>query len=173
MNPLNPYTWMIGALVLAFVGGSGYLYGRADGKKIERAQWQAKELKASQDAQDALATAQAAVTAAERKSAQDLADVSTHYQKELNHVSATKDATIAALRTGAVRLRDPGTKYTLGSNAVPDFGASAGRSDGKAEGELSKELAEYLVTEASRADAIAIQLTSCQAVIIKDREICK
>ena len=171
MNMLNPYTWIIGALVLAFVGGSAYVSGRMDGKKIERSAWTTKELKATQDAADAIAKAHDEVQIAEQKHAQELQDVSITYQKELNNVSAKKDATIAALRTGAIRLRDPGTRYTLGANTLPNAGASARGCNGKAVSQLSDELAEFLTTEASRADAIVDQLTACQKVVVKDREL--
>ena len=171
MNLLNPMTWLYGALALALVAGGAYFTGRSDGKKNERVVWQAKEIKANQDAADSLAVATKKVSDAEKSHAIELQHVSNVYQKELIDVSAKKDAVIVALRTGAIRLRDPGTKYTLSPNPLPGTSTGTSRCDGGPGGELSNETAEFLASEASRADAIVKQLAAAQAVIMKDREL--
>jgi len=172
MSILNPYTWLIGILVLALTGGSGFLYGMNHGKKIERAEWQTKELKADHDVQDNLAAAQTDVETREASHQKDLANISAHYQKELQNVYDTKDRVIHDLRAGALRLRDPGTVNPAGAGAMPSSVASSSGCDGQAGSHLSEQISEFLASEASRADGIVEQLNACQAVVVKDREIC-
>lgn len=173
MNILNPYTWLAGALILALVGGSGYLYGREDGKKIERTDWQKKEnadLAAAVKERDKL-----------RKEAEDHADalaaISGHYQGELKNERIKKDRVISELRAGTVRLRDPNGKCAGIGIALPETDTGAGGRDGSSGtelpgssvGVLSSNASEFLIGEASRADEIARQLTACQGVVRADR----
>ena len=171
MNLLNPYVLLVGVISLIGAISGAYFYGHSNGVDSERVVWQGKENKALIDVQAKLSTATAANTLAEHKHAIELQHVSNVYQKELIDVSAKKDAVIVALRTGAIRLRDPGTKYTLSPNPLPGTSTGTSRCDGGPGGELSNELAEYLASEASRADAIVNQLAAAQAVIMKDREL--
>lgn len=167
MNPLNPYLWLVAILVLGAVGGGAYYSGRTDGKKIERAEWQARELKAQQEAADALLAAQNNVERERKQHALAIASISTKYEERLQHVSKTKDRVIADLRSGGIRLRDPGSRYSIGINPVPGKTNPPGECDGKTERGLSIELAEFLAGEATRADTIVEQLTSCQALILE------
>ena len=171
MFGLNITELLVGALVFIGAITGAYFYGHSNGVDSERVVWQAKEIKATQEADKALADAQAKVNALQAQYANNLAVISGNYQQELKNVSATKDRTIAALRAGAIRLRDPGTHYTLDPNPLPGTSTSPGRCDGSSKGRLSDEIGEFLVSEASRADSIVDQLAACQAVIIKDREL--
>lgn len=169
MNILNPYTWLIGALAVALVGGSAYLYGRSDGKDIERVAWQAQKIKADADHADKLAEVTAAANTKTAAHAVSLVSISTEYQQELKNERTKKDRLIADLRAGAIRLRDPGTRYSLGANALPTIGTSPSRCDGDAGTEISGSTAEFLISEASHSDEITRQLTACQGIVRADR----
>lgn len=171
MFGLNITELLIGALVFVGALTGAYFYGHSNGVDSERVVWQAKEIKATQEADKALADAQDKVNSLQSQYANNLAVISGNYQQELKNVSATKDRTIAALRAGAIRLRDPGTHYTLSPNALPGSTAPTSGCDGQATSRLSDTTSEFLVREASHADAIVEQLNACQAVIIKDREL--
>ena len=169
MNILSPTTWLIGAIVLAFIGGTAYVTGRSDGRKVERTEWQAKENKALVDIQTELAKVQSEKDTVERNSRNAMVAASETYQKGLKNEQARKDKVIADLRSGALRLRDPGTRYSLSKDTLPGVGTTTGGCDGAKGGELSDALTEHLITEAGRADEIVRQLTAAQAVINADR----
>ena len=171
MFGLNITELLVGALVFIGALTGAYFYGHSNGVDSERVAWQAKEIKATQEADKALADAQDKVNSLQAQYANNLAVISGNYQQELKNVSATKDRTIAALRAGAIRLRDPGIHYTLSPNPLSSSTAPASGCNGQATSQLSDSASEFLVSEASRADQIAIQLQACQAVIIKDREL--
>lgn len=108
----------------------------------------------------------------EQRAARDVAAASTTYQRELADVRSVHDRFVAGVRSGAIRLRDPGR--TAGAAdcardaAGPAAGASGGR-DGGSGAVLSAEASEFLWAEAGRADALRAQLLACQAVIRADR----
>lgn len=162
---MNPAAWLGAVLAFSLAIGSGYLYGLTHGKKIERAEWQAKEIKADRAAADKLAQAQRDKAAIERKHQAAMVAASEAYQQELKHVRTQKDRVIADLRAGALRLRDPGTRYALGVHPLPGSGPAAGGCDAAAGGKLSDEAAEFLVDLVSEADEVARQLGRCQQVV--------
>ena len=177
MNILNPMTWLYILMACAVVGGSGYLYGRNDGAKLERVEWQTKEKLADDAAAAKLKTLTDDAIKKERANADALAAVSGKFQQELKNEQAKKDRVISALRAGTIRLFDPNGKCAGIGIAVPETGPSASRRDGSAGtefpgssvGVLSSRASEFLIEEASRADKIARQLSTCQAVIVNDR----
>lgn len=171
MSILSPMTWLYGAIALALVAGSGYLYGRNDGKKIERVEWQAREKKADDAAAVELKKVTDDATKKERASAAAVAVISGQFQQELKHERTKKDRIISDLRAGTVRLRDPGTRHPLSSNPVPTTGTGPGRCDAGPGTDFSREASEFLVSEASRADEITRQLTACQKIVRKDRAL--
>lgn len=165
---LNPYVWLGGLLVVLLCLGSGYIYGRHDGVKITAAKYQAQQIESDRAAADALARSEQNATNIEHASQAAQLAASQTYQKELAHVAQTKDHTIAALRAGHIRLRDPGTLYSFGANPVSGTIASTGKCDGGQTGRLSDQLIEFFISESSRADAIVAQLSDCQAIIVSD-----
>ena len=76
-----------------------------------------------------------------------------------------KDAVIADLRAGTIRLPlNPG---------LPRPGESAASTCERTLGtttQFLREVVETAVSEASRADAIVLQLQACQAVLLADRK---
>ena len=167
-----PNLWILPAFALALIGAvlGGEYDGHARGVNSERVAWQAK-------ANNELASANAKILQLENDArvkeqahANALAVIATNYEQELQHAENTRKADVAAARSGALRLRDPGTtaQQTCGS-ATGQAATGSGGRDGQAGGELSPELTEFLVSEAGRADAIVQQLGACQAVIVSDR----
>lgn len=166
---VNPYMWMGGLLAIVLCFGSGYVSGRMDGTKITTAKWQAIERQNEQEAAQKLAAAQARADRIQASNQEAMVAASQTYQEELQHVTQSKDRIIADLRAGAVRLRDPGTRYEIGIHPVPEARPGAGRCDDEAGGELSEPTAEFLVGLAAEADAVVHQLAACQAVVEADR----
>lgn len=162
--------YAIGALAVVAVLAGTYRYGRTDGAKLERTEWQTREKKADDAAAEKLAKLTTDKELKEREHASALVTISTQYQGELKNVLTKKDRLIADLRAGTVKLRDPGTSYSLSPNPVSATGAGAGRCDGDAQTGFSDELVEFLAGEASHADEIVLQLTACQANLSADRK---
>lgn len=172
MGALNPWVLLAGVLAFVCAVTGAYFYGDHVGSVSTEAAYSERDNKALKDAQDKLAAANAATREKEKQHAIDLAAISKTYQEELQDVESTKNKTIAALRAGAIRLRDPGTVYAPHPTGSPAFSTAPGRCNDRAGTELSTELAAFLTGEASRADAIANQLAECQTIIVKDRELC-
>jgi prophage endopeptidase len=95
-----------------------------------------------------------------------IAQIDQTYQEKLNEKDASHARDLAAVRSGALRLRD--THAHCPAQVQPASGA--GRSDAAAGVELSVEATEFLLSEARRADGVVDQLTACQAVIQADRK---
>lgn len=129
--------------------------------KIEQRGWDKRdliakkaELKAAEDSRKA-----------EKDHAQLLADIGNHYKKEFEDAEARRKADVNAARSGALRLRVPGTLCP----SLPEVAGSAPRSDGQAGAELPRQVTEDLLNLVNDADAVVRQLTACQAVITSDR----
>jgi hypothetical protein len=167
---MNPYL-IIAALcvaVAAFI--SGEYDGRARGATAERSAWQTKQVGELSLANAEIKSLEEAARASEQAHTQALADISTNHEREVQDAEVQRKKDIAAARSGALRLRDPGaTAVQSCASSTPQTAASAsGRDDGSGGG-LSGIAAEFLLTQADRADAIVRQLAACQAVIKADR----
>jgi prophage endopeptidase len=167
-----PNPWILLAFVLALIaaGLGGEYDGNKRGINSERVAWQAKDNKELADANTKILQLENDARAKEQAHADALASIATNYEQELQNAENTRKADVTAARSGALRLRDPGshTEQACGGSPGQTATASGGR-DGQAGGELSPELAEFLVSEADRADTIVLQLGACQAVIVADR----
>lgn len=162
---LNPWV-ILGILVASITAlGGTYFYGVGVGKDKVEVVWQAREAKTNAATAVAVQAAGAKTLAAERASAEAVASVSAGYQaklKEKDREKATALAIAGGLRIGTARPAARG-------NAVsPTDSGPVGR-DGEASAELSRDSAEFLIGEASRADKVVEQLTACQAIIKSDR----
>ena len=165
----GPYGILIAALAALGLAIGAYFYGRSDGKAIERASWTEQQNSDLRTANRALDAAHRKNRDQEAQSAQKVAAVSTAYQKDLANANRTKDIAMAALRSGALVLRDPAPSSPPASGGTAEAAACPAGRDGREAGRLSDQAAEFLVSEASRADSYVAQLSACQQVIRADR----
>lgn len=155
---------------LAFAAKS-YLAGvertaHARGVAEERGRWQARETSELTQANALIVRIGANYAAQQARHAEEVNSISQRYQKDLRHAQTSFDADLAAVRAGALRLRDPGGTATAckGSDdhPAPSAAAAAGGSDAARGKELSDQAAEFLLSEASRADALVDKVSRLQ-----------
>lgn len=91
-----------------------------------------------------------------------LGQLEADYKKEKEDAEARRIRDVAAARSGALRLRVPGTLCPAADGAT--VGAPSG-SDGAASGELPGPVAADLFALVHDADQVVRQLTACQAVV--------
>lgn len=173
----NPYI-LLGVLVawIASLASVGMWQHRA-GAVSERVIWQDRMQQASDKASAELKSVEDHYRQIERTMAGRLGDISTQYEKELSDASAQHAADLSALRTGNLRLRDPGAHPQACGSGLPPAASGAGRRDGppasglqeQSAGVLSDVASEFLLELVDRADSVAHQLAACQAVIRADR----
>lgn len=167
-----PNPWVLLGIVLAWgasLAGVGY-WQNSTGHISERVVWQQRALTEQAAADTKYKALETRYRLTEQDSARTLAATSAAYQKDLQNAKIKNDAVVAGIRAGAVRLRDPGTRPVCTGGSAPDSATpGAVGHNGPTTGELSHELAEFLTSEAGRADDIVRQLTACQAVILDDR----
>lgn len=179
MFGLNPWALLIGVLAFGAATGGAYLYGDHVGATGERVKWQAKESAELSAANAKIIDLTEKARAQESLHAVELASISAKYQEDLQHEKADKDRTIAGIRAGTIRLRDPDAigSHTCGGDASA-VTAAAQRHNGetgtelqaKDSGVLSVAASEFIVGIGEEADEIVRQLTACQAVIMQDRK---
>lgn len=162
----NPY-FIIGALLACI---AAFFYGQHTGAESERVAWQARDNEAIRKANAKIIDLNDQARAQERTTANQIAAVAAHYEKEKARVQSQKESALAALRAGGLVLRDPGSPRlgTCGSQTGPTA-AAPGQRDGETRSGLSPEASGFLYTEASRADEIVKQLDACQGVVLADR----
>ena len=102
----------------------------------------------------------------ERAIAKTQADIDTAYQKGITDGKVQLDSTLSDLRADVIRLRK---RFSCPAAGVSAAAASATVGDDAEAGGLQREDAEFLVRLASDADAIALQLKACQAIVENDR----
>lgn len=167
---MNP--WLI--LGIAFVWACSLVgvgkWQNTAGHTAERVTWQAKETRELGAANKQILDLETAARAAEKLKQDTLAALAADYEKDLENAENQRKADVAAARSGAISLRDPGTGSACagGSPASPAT-SGAGGGNGQAGGKLSSDATEFLLSEADRADTIVRQLTACQAVVSADR----
>lgn len=163
MNPLLKY-----AIALALVAST--LFGAYHhGCSVTAADYELKITKANEQHAAALADLQAKARAAEDRNAQQIAAIDRTHQERLSHEIDSRDRTIADLRAGTVSVRKRFTCPASTDQRMPGAPASTGGSDAAQAGGLQQADAEFFVRFASEANAVALQLQSCQAVVKADR----
>lgn len=169
LDPIKPYLDAIRAFAFVAVMCGTFVVGFQRGEREGEAKVQAAEAKARvQRAEDQSAAAQSqaravqAARAAERAEAAQQAAVAAQLIEDNAHALQARDRTIAALRTGHLRLRERFACRVPAAPAVP------GGSDAQAAGGLQSADAEFLVRFAADADDTARQLAACQALSPKD-----
>ena len=167
LTAVIPWPWRALAIVL-LCAASGVI-GWLDGAQHAGVEALAHERDAAQAVAERVQALQLQARAAEQRYALALADISTDYQRRLNDATQQRAADRAALRAGALRLRDPGGAADCRGAAAEAGAGSAGR-DGRAPGDLSPAAAGFLLELASDADDVARQLAACQRVVEADRQ---
>lgn len=168
-----------GALLFALAAGiaTGAIYlhhaGYKAGAASVQTRWDAQKLVDANAYAQTLEKVDAQHRQQQAQWEQQLAAASTQYQEDKHNVEKQRDAAIAALRAGTLRLRDPGATPTVavGGSAVPNTAASAGGRAAGGGAELSRASSEFLLGIAADADEIVQRLTACQAVVRADRAI--
>ena len=103
----------------------------------------------------------------ERAIAKTQADIDTAYQKGITDAQDQLNSTLSDLRADVIRLRK---RFSCPAAGVSAVAASATVGDDAEASGLQREDAEFLVRLASDADAIALQLKACQAIVKSDRD---
>lgn len=166
-------------IAIAFMvalAGAGYK-GFELGSDSVTAKWQAQALKEATENAAKLKAVSDAYRQKEQENARQSQLVSRRYQKEIANAETAKIAALDNLRTGALRLRDPNAKPDTCGDSTAKTGSGTGGHNGRAAGGLpeapagvlSDAASQFLIAEASRADAIVAQLQGCQAIVRADR----
>ena len=163
------YVYLAMAIAAAALAGVCYLAGRSEGRALERAIWTEQQNTDLRAANMALNDAHQKIRAHENAAAEKVAAVSRGYQKDLENANRAKTTAMDALRaSGGLRVAVTGCKADDAGAA--ETASSAGRRDGgTSTGLLAEADGAFLVSEASRADALTLQLRACQAVVRSDR----
>ena len=100
-----------------------------------------------------------------------LTQISSAYQTELSNAETQHNRDVAAIRTGAIKLRDAAaTPMHADCPPGPEAATPAPGRDATAGCELSADASGFLLGEADRADTYTRQLAACQAVVLEDRK---
>lgn len=169
---MNLYVYLIAALlVAAMVGAAGYK-GYALGQDSIRVEWQKQALEEANANAAKYRELSEAARAKEAAAAKRVSSISKGFQKDLADANDAKDNAVAALRSGALQLRDPGATGQQACGSASGETAGAGRGiDGRASGQLlSEDAAVFLVSIASEADRCAAQVKGLQDIIRADRQ---
>ena len=94
-----------------------------------------------------------------------IAELDKHYLEKLKNVEKKNVDTIAALHNGTLQLRERFQCQDT-SGQLPEGSSSSGMGNEETRSGLRSEDAEFLVSEADRADRVAIQLQACQETLI-------
>lgn len=111
---------------------------------------------------------------AEAAHAQAMAEIDHQHSEELRNAQVKADADIAALRAGTIRVRERLTCAAPAANDSPgstggQTSASARLGDAAQARGLSSADIELVLRIGAEADAVARQLSACQAIVSGDR----
>jgi len=157
------------ALVLAI---AGFFYGSSITADSLNASHKAEIQTINARNAKAVVALQSNVRALEQGRVTDMATLDKQFTERLKHEIDSKDRTIADLRAGTVQLRKRFScddRTAQGGTGAP--GTSTSLGDAGTPGGLQTEDAEFLLREAGRADEVVAQLSACQAIVRKDREV--
>lgn len=152
-----------GAIITFLIGAFAWYHHSvyASGKAAVTAQYNADNALRLQQ----IAAMQMALNTAARQKQEAIAAIDAHYQQVMIDDQKINDATIASVRSGALKLRKRFTCPAVRANPVPKTADSSGSGNGSAKGGLQPSDAEFLIQLADRADAVVHQLDACQAIL--------
>lgn len=158
-NWLRSVPWQVWAALGLCVALWAFGHWRYNAGQAEvQTRWDAAE--AVHEANAKAAREAAAITEARYRA--DYAAAAAKFNQENADALAERDAVIAGLRAGTVRLRE---RFKCPPASLPGTSPGAGGSDGASGGGLLDEDAEFLVRFAGEADTAARRLTACQAIL--------
>lgn len=162
---MNLYAYLIAAVVAAAVlAGTAYKAYQLGADGV-RAEYTARDLKAAQDYAAKEREITEAYRAREAAQARAFAAVSSSYQAKVAANAKALDIAIAGSR-----LYDrAASRQTCGDSAAPAATPAGGR-DGGAGAYLSDAAGGFLRRLASEADAVVLQLTACQQLLLDERK---
>lgn len=172
LTNLIPVQYRLAAIgiVVALVGVGGYVWGRFDGGAIESAEWLEKKNQELVQANAKIRALEDAARATERLHSEAMSTIGTEYEGKLKNANEQRKSDLAAVLSGALRLRDP-VPPSAWPGGTGQVATAAVGGDGRPAGELSATATGFLLDLASDADIVARQLAACQAVIRKDRTV--
>ena len=149
-------------LLVTFIGWCCYDYGynSAQSEQIQTYETQLEDLKTQAD--NALNR--------ERNSYKKQEQLETKYLEKIKELQHNETTLINEYHANNLRLRD-----SLKAKQCPDVSSTANSTSGNhatTTGGLHDRDVEFLIRYAARADAVAEQLKSAQALIKQDRELC-
>jgi len=161
---------MVLLAVLLSIGMAIYKYGTYR-ENLVRVEYQQRDLKAATDYAQKEREVTAQYRSKEENWQQQFAAASRAYQKGLANAETAKLAAISAVESGALRLRlTDSADCKAAGNSPAEVAGSTGRPNDPAEGRfLGKADSAFLIAEASRADLIVTQFSSCQQILSSER----
>jgi prophage endopeptidase len=173
----------VGAIAAAALIGAAWWwvnsYGNdryAEGESTERSKWEKREFSEVKAANAKIAELMTAAREQESAHAFNLAAIGTQLEAKRTATTARRDTAIADARGSIIGLRipikpEPAACESPGASQASATPAASSGSNDTPTARLSDAAVEFLISEASRADAIVEQLTACQAVIRSDRGV--
>jgi hypothetical protein len=162
MNYITALPYVIALALIAGVLRFTYVAGYNTSER----KWNDRYTNDLGKANDALVKAKRDLLDAQQEQADIESELLIKQKEQAQHAQATIDS----LRAGTTRLRN--SLAVKACPSVPKSTSSTGHSDATSTGGLSEEDVRFLISEASRADQLAEQLTAAQQVIAHDRVVC-
>lgn len=164
------YAYIIAAVVGLVMLASGAYEVYQAGANSVRVEQQARDLKAAQDYAAKEREITEAYRAKEAKWSQSLAAVSKDYQRKVAANETQRLADIAAIDARTIRLRDPSADNQACGSEASDAATDPAGHHGSEGTYLSSKAATFLLGLVTEADAVATQLSACQAVLTSERQ---
>ncbi len=162
---MNPYV-ILGVLSIWLVSLAGVgFWQHKEGEKTIQVQWD----KANEAQEKKIISLQEEAKKQEETTALAINSVATNYEEEKQNEKTHTDALISKLRSNALRLRDPGNRSSCSS--VPNTSPNPSISGQTCDGRLSTRASEFLLELTKRANQTRDQLSACQDILHKDREM--
>ena len=167
---MNPWA-IVGALLvwIATLAGVGYWQNGA-GHTAERLVWQERANQELDEANRKIIDLNDKYRSAEQAHTVALDALAVTYEGKLKNANQKTAALVRAAGDGAFRLRDPhAAACPPGGSNLPETAAGAGQRDGAGDGGLSTVATQFLLELTGRCNAVRDKLTTCQAIVIEDR----
>lgn len=160
----------IAPLLAALLIGALFYTTYSLGVDNERTRWQGLESKKLVAANQKILDLHNQKYDLEQLRVKDAMDLTLKFNQEMKQNEDNANAVIADLRAGARKLRIATVRPAGGDCTTSQASATVSGAEPTISAELSQDAAEFLVTQASRADEVTLLFNRCQAQLVKDRE---